>query len=66
LTTPDIIQKNSDFTGIDVKERTIDDIFSQYYAMTNRLKIRKVIPISEDQIKVQTEFFDDKILSFTD
>ena len=66
LTTPDIVQKNSDFTGMEIKELTIEDIFSQYYAMTDRLKIRRVVPISEDSIRVQTEFFDDKILSFTD
>jgi hypothetical protein len=40
LTTPDIVQKSSNFSGNIVEEKTIEDIFSQYYAMTDRLKIR--------------------------
>jgi hypothetical protein len=34
--------------------------------MTDRLKIRKANVISEEEIKVQTEVFTDKILSVTD
>jgi hypothetical protein len=48
-----------------VKERTIEEIFSQYYAMTDRLKIRSAKKVSEKEIKVQTEMFTDKILSAT-
>lgn len=66
LTTSDIIKENSDFTGITVNDKSLEDLFAQYYAMTDRLKIRKTNIISEDEIKVQTEIFTDKILGVTD
>lgn len=66
LTTPDIVQKKSDFTGKIVEERTLDDIFSQYYGMTDRLKIRRAVKISDNELRVQTELFSDKILRKTD
>ena len=65
LTTPDIVQKSSNFSGNIVEEKTIEDIFSQYYAMTDRLKIRSANKVWEDKIRVQTEMFTDKILSAT-
>lgn len=65
LTTPGIVQKMSDFTGMVTEKLTLEEVFSQYYAMTDRLKIRRAAPISENQIKVQTEMFTDKILSVT-
>lgn len=65
LTTPNIVQKMSDFTGMVTEKLTLEEVFSQYYAMTDRLKIRRATPISENQIKVQTEMFTDKILSAT-
>jgi hypothetical protein len=55
----------SDFTGMVTEKLTLEEVFSQYYAMTDRLKIRRAAPISENQIKVQTEMFTDKILSVT-
>jgi hypothetical protein len=55
----------SDFTGMVTEKLTLEEVFSQYYAMTDRLKIRRATPISENQIKVQTEMFTDKILSAT-
>lgn len=66
LTVHDIVKVESDFTWLVVEERTIEDIFSQYYAMTDRLKIRKASFISDKEIKVQTEIYTDKILSVTD
>lgn len=66
LTTPNIVQKDSNLSGKIVEEKTIEEIFSQYYAMTDRLKIRSANKISEDKIKVQTEMFTDKILNVTD
>jgi hypothetical protein len=33
--------------------------------MTDRLKIRSAVPISEDEIRVQTELFTEKILDAT-
>lgn len=65
LTTKDLVQKGWDLAQEVVKERTIEEIFSQYYAMTDRLKIRSAKKVSEEEIKVQTEMFTDKILSAT-
>ena len=65
LTTPDIVQNGSNITWDTVNEKTVEDLFSQYYSMTDRLKIRKVEKLSEEKIKVQTEVFSDKILSVT-
>ena len=66
LTTLDIVQVESDFTGVIAEEKTLEELFSQYYAMTDRLKIRKADFISDDTVKVQTEVFTDKILNVTD
>jgi hypothetical protein len=65
LTISDVAQTASDFTGIVAEKKTLEEIFAQYYAMTDRLKIRKVDIISDDEIRVQTEVFTDKILSVT-
>jgi len=65
LTTPNLIKNDSEYTGMEVEQKTIDDIFAQYYAMTDRLTIRKVTKISDDEIRVQTEMFTDKITSAT-
>lgn len=65
LTISDIVQNTSNFTGIVADERTLEELFAQYYAMTDRLKIRKADIISDNEIKVQTEVFTDKILSVT-
>ena len=66
LTTPDIVQSEWDFGDTIVNQKTLEEIFAQYYAMTDRLKIRKANIISDDEIKVQTEVFTDKILNATD
>lgn len=66
LTTSDIVKQNEDNTSIELENLEIEDIFEQYYYMTDRLKIRKVTKISENELKVQTELFTNKILSVTD
>ena len=65
LTVSDIVKEDSRYTGMVVQEKTMDDIFAQYYAMNDRLTIRKVTKISDDKIRVQTEMFTDKIMSAT-
>jgi hypothetical protein len=42
-----------------LNEKTIEDLFSQYYAMNDRLKVRRADVVSDDIIKVQTEIFTD-------
>lgn len=66
LTTSDLVQTVWDFGDTISNQKTLEELFSQYYAMTDRLKIRKANVISEEEIKVQTEVFTDKILSVTD
>ena len=61
LTIPDIVQVEQDFTGLSVWQRSIEDLFSQYYTMNDRLRIRKADIISDDNMKVQTELFTDSI-----
>lgn len=64
LTTFDIIKSN-DFSSLELENLEIEDIFEQYYYMTDRLKIRKVTKVSDNELKVQTELFTNKILSVT-
>ena len=66
LTTPNLIKNDGEYTGMEVEQKTIDDIFAQYYAMTDRLTIRKVTKLSDNEIRVQTEMFTDKIMAATD
>lgn len=65
LKTTDIVKANEAFSWSVVKERTLDDLFSQFYFMTDYLKIRKATKISSTELKVQTEIFTDKILAAT-
>jgi hypothetical protein len=57
LTVADIVQNESDFTGLIMGDKTLEELFSQYYAMSDRLKIRKAEIVDDDVIKVQTEVF---------
>lgn len=66
LTIPDIVQVTQDYTGLSVGQRSIEDLFSQYYVMNDRLRIRKADVISDDNMKVQTELFTDAITKVTD
>ena len=65
LKTPDIVKVNETFSWAEIKEKTLDDLFSQFYFMTDYLKIRKVTKMSNTELKVQTEIFTDKILEAT-
>ena len=64
LTTKDIVQKAWDSSYEVVNERSIEEIFSQYYA-NEHLTIRNVKKLSENEIKVQTEVSTEKISSAT-
>lgn len=57
---------DSNYTELVIEQRSIEDLFSQYYAMTNRLKIRKSTPISDEKLRVLTELIDEKVLNKTD
>ena len=59
------MQVEQDFTGLSVGQRSIEDLFSQYYVMNDRLRIRKAEVISDDSMKVQTELFTDSIMNAT-
>ncbi len=65
LTTPNIIVSDGQFTGSAAADRTIEDIFSQYYLMRDRLTIRNVTKVSDGKLRVQSEIFSDKIYSAT-
>jgi len=65
LTTAGLVDNSADFSGTVVAQKTLEELFSQYYAMTDRLKIRKANIISDSEIRVQTEVFTDKILGTT-
>lgn len=66
LRTPDIVDSATDLSGVELKEVTIEEIFSQYYSMKDRLRIRSVDKISDNELLVKTELFTNKILSVTD
>ena len=66
LTTPDIVNPISELSGGDIQEVTIEDIFAQYYQMKDRLRIRSVNKISDNELEVKTELFTNKIFSVTD
>ncbi len=66
LTTPDIVNAVSELSGGDIKEVTMEDIFAQYYQMKDRLKIRSVSKVSDNELEVKTELFTNKIFSVTD
>lgn len=66
LTTDDIEWSWMNITGVVINQKTVEEIFSQYYSMTDRLKIRKVDIVSDELIKLQTEVFTEKIFRVTD
>lgn len=65
LTTPNIIKSDIDYSNEEIEESSIEDILSQYYYMNDRLKIRKYEILSDENVKLQVELFDNKILSVT-
>lgn len=67
LTTQNIIKSNWSFASWGTqRERSLEDVFSQYYAMTDRLKIRKFSKISDTEARVLTEIYTDTILWVTE
>lgn len=60
-----VVNPNSELSGGETEEVTIEDIFSQYYSMKDRLRIRSVQKISDNELIVKTELFTDKIFSIT-
>lgn len=64
LTVKDIVQ-GADFSSSITVNRTVEELFLQYYSMTDRLKIRKVDFLSDSDIRVQTEIFTDEIFRVT-
>lgn len=66
LTTIDIVNPISELSWGDIQEVTIEDIFSQYYSMKDRLRIRSMSKISDNELLVKTELFTNKIFSVTD
>jgi hypothetical protein len=60
------VNADSELSGGDIKEVTMEDIFAQYYQMKDRLKIRSVSKVSDNELEVKTELFTNKIFSVTD
>ena len=65
LTTPDIVKQSSSDTTGTIRNRSIEDIFAQYYTMKDRLTIKSVNKISEDKIKVLTQVSSEQIAAVT-
>ena len=65
LTTPDIAELSWESLSWDVLEKTLDEIFSQYYSMTDRLKIRRKAELSDIDVQVQAEIYSNKVLKVT-
>ena len=65
LTTNDIVKSESFIVDGDWKETTLDDVFSKYYSMNDRLQIRRAPKLSDTDMQVQTEIFSDDIFKIT-
>ena len=61
----DIIKSVWDFSWSVVQSQSLEEIFAQYYNMTDQLRIRNSDTISENEIRAQMEIYSDKILSAT-
>ena len=66
LTTTGIVKVDEDYQTMEKEDRSIEDLFAPYYAMTNRLRVRWSFPISWDRLRVQTEILSEKILNVTE
>ena len=55
VTIQDIINTERESDDTELRELTIEEMFSQYYYMTDKLKIRKVDIISDEEVRVQSE-----------
>ena len=65
LTTPNIVKSWWNYTGTAQVEITLDDIFSKYYMMNDRLKIRRSTNLSDTDMKVQTEIYSNMVFRVT-
>ena len=65
LTTTGVINLSWEFITTEFSEKTVDEIFSQYYSMTEHLKIRRKIQLSDTDIQVQAELYSSDILKVT-
>ena len=65
LTTPDIAELSWESLTWNIEEKTLDELFSQYYSMTDRLKIRRKTELSDVDIQVQAEIYSNEVLKVT-
>ena len=55
LTTPNIVGDEKETEGLDLELLTIEEMFSQYYNMNDKLRIRKFDKVSDDEVRIQSE-----------
>lgn len=65
LTTPNIVKSWWNYTGAGQTQITLEDVFSKYYMMNDRLKIRTGSILSDMDMKVQTEIYSDTVFKVT-
>ncbi len=63
LTTPNILNDEEESSGSELELLTIEEMFSPYYNMNDKLRIRKVDKISDDEIRIQSEITSNAINS---
>lgn len=63
LTTPNLTDVLDDSENTEQELLSIEDMFSQYYNMKDKLKIRKVDKISDEEIRLQWEITSNTIRS---
>lgn len=63
LTTPDLTSDEQESGDSEIEILTIEELFSQYYNMKDKLKIRKVDKISDEEIRFQSEITSNAIRS---
>ena len=66
LTTTGIVKVDEDYERLEKEERSIEELFSPYYSMKDRLRVRWASLISWDKLRVQTELLSEKIMSITE
>ena len=47
------------------QDDTLQDVFSKYYYMNDRLKIRRTTELSDTDMQVQTEIYSDDVIKIT-
>lgn len=63
LTTPNIVNDGEDPEDPEIKLLSIEEMFAQYYDMNDKLKIRKVDIMSEEEVRFQAEIISSAISS---